>query len=335
MKPRRPAGPDSGATLEGWHCGLAGGGGCDLGWLGPRLRQAGATLDEAAPEGADGAAALAAAVAGGQLALAVVADLGGAARLAAHDQGLWSLRTTPDLLPGTPPALQPVLDAPLLMARTPALLVTAARALGVPDVGPAWRRAQRWQAAWDLAPDGLQVPLAVAWLTLQKLGLDGLEVVPPVQPLQEWAALWRDCARHDPFLRNPALAGVPARRAQVRDQLQWTLGADGAALLPGTAEAGAGAAMAGPEADARLALRQLPLACPAELAGLPQVGLPLQSEDGRAEGLALAGPPGSDLALLRLAQRLHAALPAAMRGPGDGPADPGSGPGAPQDPPGG
>ncbi len=320
------SGPDPApCPLDGWHCGTVAAGSCDLGWLAPVLRAAGAqpqALPEADATGTGRIGALAQAVAAQRLALGVAADLGGAARLAAQAAGLWSLRTTPHLWPQAPAPLQPTLDAPLLMARTAADLDRAARALLAGGTSAPWRRALRWQAAWDRAGSGLQVALAVAWLALQRLGLDGLEVVPQVQPLDDWEALWHDCARHDPYIRAPALADVPARREQVRASLVWTLGRDGVGLLPAAADAGP---VEGAPVPERLVARSLALACAAELAGLPQVGWPLRLDGPQVAGLALVGPPGSDLALLALAQRLDAALPAAMRREGAPPPAPAGG----------
>jgi amidase len=46
------------------------------------------------------------------------------------------------------------------------------------------------------------------------------------------------------------------------------------------------------------------LLCPAGLAGLPQVSIPISLRVGAPLGLLLIGPAGSDLSLLRLAARI-------------------------------
>jgi amidase len=55
-------------------------------------------------------------------------------------------------------------------------------------------------------------------------------------------------------------------------------------------------------------LRTLAITCIAGPAGLPQVSLPLATPDGVPLGISLLGPAGSDLSLIRLAARVHAAL---------------------------
>jgi amidase len=55
-------------------------------------------------------------------------------------------------------------------------------------------------------------------------------------------------------------------------------------------------------------LRTMAIPCIAGLAGLPQVSLPLAAPDGVPLGISPLGPAGSDLALIRLAARVHAAL---------------------------
>jgi amidase len=46
----------------------------------------------------------------------------------------------------------------------------------------------------------------------------------------------------------------------------------------------------------------------AGLAGLPQLSLPLAQRQGAPLGISLVGPVGSDRSLVRLAERIHAAL---------------------------
>lgn len=55
-------------------------------------------------------------------------------------------------------------------------------------------------------------------------------------------------------------------------------------------------------------LRTMRICCIAGLAGLPQVSLPLADDAGLPVSVSLLGPAGSDLALIHLATRLHAAL---------------------------
>ena len=50
--------------------------------------------------------------------------------------------------------------------------------------------------------------------------------------------------------------------------------------------------------------RALHLLCLSGLSGFPQITLPLGWVDGAPFGLSLLGPPGSDIALIRLGRRL-------------------------------
>ena len=60
------------------------------------------------------------------------------------------------------------------------------------------------------------------------------------------------------------------------------------------------------------ALRMLALA---GLSGFPQISLPLGRVDGAPFGISLLGPPGSDIALIRLGRRiLERAGPAPTKG---------------------
>lgn len=95
--------------------------------------------------------------------------------------------------------------------------------------------------------------------------------------------------------------------ATARRHVRDLLGDDGVAVLPSAASL-APRQDADPATVDAVRLRTMAITCIAGLAGLPQVSIPLASPDGRPLGVSLLGPAGSDLALIRLAVRLHARL---------------------------
>ena len=102
------------------------------------------------------------------------------------------------------------------------------------------------------------------------------------------------------------VAAGQAFRERLRTQLRQQLGEGGVLLLPTMPD------IAPLRSDSEAALedyrnRALRLLCLAGLAGLPQLSLPWATRLGAPLGLSLVGPPGSDRALVRLAERVAAA----------------------------
>ncbi len=117
------------------------------------------------------------------------------------------------------------------------------------------------------------------------------------------AARWQAASQVDDAAAAAAWATVQRVRARVRA----LLGDDGVAVLPSAASVAPRRDAAAAAVDA-VRLRTMAITCIAGLAGLPQVSLPLSAPDGLPLGVSLLGPAGSDLALIRLAAALHAAL---------------------------
>jgi amidase len=91
----------------------------------------------------------------------------------------------------------------------------------------------------------------------------------------------------------------------LRERLTRALGAAGVIMLPTMPDV----APRLTEGEATLEgyrNNAINLLCIAGLAGLPQVSLPLASRLGAPLGLSLIGPAGSDLSLVRLAERIAA-----------------------------
>jgi amidase len=85
------------------------------------------------------------------------------------------------------------------------------------------------------------------------------------------------------------------------------LGTDGVLLMPTMPDVAPLISASEVDLDAyrNRATRML---CVAGLAGLPQLSLPLAQRQGAPLGISLVGPVGSDRSLVRLAERIHAAL---------------------------
>jgi len=97
--------------------------------------------------------------------------------------------------------------------------------------------------------------------------------------------------------------GARRLRGALRERLARALGEDGVVLMPTMPDVApllteGEAALEGYRDNA------LRLLCVSGLAGFPQISVPLASRLGAPLGLSLIGPPGSDLSLARLAERI-------------------------------
>ena len=117
----------------------------------------------------------------------------------------------------------------------------------------------------------------------------------------------RRALQHIAAVRDQGGLWLRTEMAAIAQRVRGLLGADGVAVLPSTASL-APLRDADPTQVDAVRLRTMAITCIAGLAGLPQVSLPLATPDGVPLGVSLLGPAGSDLALIRLAARVHAAL---------------------------
>lgn len=275
----------------------------------------------------------AAAVAAHLVDFALGTDTGGSTRVPASYCGLWGLRTTHGLLSarGLVP-LHPSFDTVTWLAHEAAVFErVGAELLPASDFLP--RRLLVPQETWELADpefseplqrvrDALAKQLAAKPVTTRFAGDAALDI---------WRQTYATAGAHEgwgihggwitahqpPFgaaiaARWRAASGVRdedalnARNeaARIRAHVRALLGADGVAVLPSAASL-APRRDADPAAVDAVRLRTMAITCIAGLAGLPQVSLPLTTREGSTLGVSLMGPAGSDLALIRLALKLH------------------------------
>ena len=102
-------------------------------------------------------------------------------------------------------------------------------------------------------------------------------------------------------------AAASAYRARLRAQLSAVLGADGVLVLPTLPDIAPLVTEDGATLES-YRNRSIQLLCVAGLSGFPQLSMPLGERLGAPLGLSLLGPAGSDLALVRLAERIAAPM---------------------------
>ncbi|MDB5896165.1 MAG: Amidase [Rhodoferax sp.] len=296
----------------------------------------GAPRNGAAPDRITGGSSSgsASAVSCGLADIAIGSDTGGSVRAPASHCGLVGLRPTHGRvsLAGCMP-LSPGFDTCGWFTRDIATFARVADVLLGPDTAAPLAR-PRWLAAADVM--GLLAPevQAVFSATLDRLSF-ALGTPAPVQATgglpfdtlywafrhlqgqQAWASLGATIERHNLQLgpgvkerfawgRDTAPVDIDqhaAVQADFRARFATLLGHDGVLLLPTMPH------VAPRLADAESSLddyrnRAIRMLCLAGLAGFPQISLPLMQIDGLPLGLSLIGPPGSDRALIGLADTL-------------------------------
>ena len=112
-----------------------------------------------------------------------------------------------------------------------------------------------------------------------------------------------DRVRFGKTVSDRDVAEETARRAAFTRWLAELLADDGVLVLP-TVPCVAPPSDGGPDIFRDFREQAIRLLCWSGLSGFPQITLPLGSVDGAPFGLALLGPAGSDMALIRLGRQI-------------------------------
>jgi amidase len=298
----------------------------------------GSPINSAAPDRVTGGSSSgsAAAVAARLVDFALGTDTGGSTRVPASYCGLWGLRTTHGLVSteGLVP-LHPSFDTATWLAWDADTFEQVGKVL-LPPSSTEFTRLLTPPEAWALADPVFEQPLkrardaliallgapaiATPWLHQGSLA-DWRQTYATAGAHEGWRVHGEWITRHQPHF-GPAIAArwvhasqvsdadaedARAQVARIRSQVCELIGPQGVALLPSAASL-APFRDADPAAVDAVRLRTMAITCIAGLAGLPQVNIPLQSEEGVPLGVSLVGPADSDLALIGLARRLHSML---------------------------
>ncbi len=273
----------------------------------------------------------AAAVAGGLCDFALGSDTGGSVRAPASFCGIFGIRPTHGRvsLEGACP-LAPSFDTCGWFARSAELLERIGRVLLGVEKPDAPRRLLLAQDAFALAGDAIARALAPAVERVSALLGQPERVTVAAEGLSQWLQIFRVLqgaeawAQHGewvtrvkpdlgPGIRqrvqwaadlDPALVG-PARtqREEITARMERLL-AGGAVLALPTVPGIAPLRNAAPADTEDFRARALALLCPAGLARLPQVSLPLATLDGCPLGLSIVAARGNDAMLLALATKI-------------------------------
>lgn len=279
----------------------------------------------------------AAAVAARLVDFALGSDTGGSTRVPASYCGVWGLRTTHGSLPtaGVLP-LQPSFDTLTWLASEVDVFERVGEVL-LPATQHRFDRLLHWDVVWAGANPDVQPGLQRVQQALQKrLGrqAESASLLEPGETLEDWRAAYHVASArqawevhgdwitaHQPIMgqaianRFDFASKVTPEQAQaawdvikgISQRVKGQISDDAVVVVPSSASTA-------PAFDADAAFvddvrtRTMRLTCVAGLSSLPQVSIPLRTEQGKPYGVSLMGPAGSDLALLRLAKAVAAEL---------------------------
>ncbi len=293
----------------------------------------GAPINGAAPDRISGGSSSgsASAVSNGLCDFALGTDTGGSVRAPASHCGLYGLRPTHGRisLEGALD-LAPSLDTCGFFARDTFTLARVADVLLGQDLSPAPTRLLWPHELWGLlAPEVAEATAAAAAEVQARLGmaapvsvvLDSLDAMywqfRYIQGREAWLVDGPLIERYAPPL-GPGVAerfawsrqvsdaqvlGARQFRERLRAHLAAALGPEGVLLMPTMPDV-APLRTAAESTLEDYRNRSIQLLCLAGLSGFPQLSLPLLKRNGAPLGLSLLGPPGSDRALIAMAEKL-------------------------------